>query len=237
MKGALLAAVLLSAAACTPPRAKGTPGDYFPLAVGHEWLYRVTQPGAPARLLHFRIVGEKTGDRGETRFLLDDTGSRFYLKQGDVLGYSISPDIWTIFLSGPVVRGHRFDGALAVIVDYAEPPEGAATPTPPKGPAPMQIVKSSGYKLITETKRAISVPAGDFADCVEVTHLAGPTTGVKYFAPDIGLVFAEAWYEDTKTKSRSMVSKQELIGYRLGARAGGDLNLNPTPRTTTSSTP
>lgn len=233
MRRLAAAVALLGLGACTP-RTKSSPADYFPLAVGHDWVYRVQSQGT-SRLLQFHIVGEAAGDRGETRFLLDETGSRYYLRHGDVVGYSISPDIWTIFLSGPLTRGARFDGALAVVVDYTEPPEGAPSPTPPQGPPPMQIVKSSGYKLVTETNRKISVPAGDFADCLEVTHVAGPTTGVKYFAPGVGLVFAEAWFEDPQSKKRSLVSRQELVGYRVGARTGGE--LNPSPQTTTSSTP
>lgn len=240
MKALVAAAALLAVSACTP-RPKAKPGDYFPLAVGYDWIYRVSQPGADPRLLQFHIVSEATGDRGETRFLLDDTGSRYYLRHGDVVGYSISPDIWTIFLAGPLSQGKRFDGAMAVVVDYSEPPEDGATPTPPKGPPPMRIVKSSGYKTVTELHKKVTVPAGTFVDCVEVTHFAGPTTGKKYFAPGVGMVFAEAWFVDAETQERSLVSTQELVAYHLGDLSGGSLDrlapVSPAPATTDSSTP
>lgn len=216
-------AFLTSVAGCSPRPASTKPVDYFPLATGHEWLYRVMQPAEPDRLLQFRIVGEAAGDRGETRFLLDNSGSRFYLRHGDVVGYSISPDIWTIFLSGPVARGNRFDGALAAVADFRETPDGEARPASEDLP-PMQILKSSGYKTITEVGKKISVPAGTFVDCVEVSHFAGHTMGVKYFAPRVGMVFAEAWFVDPETQERSRISTQELIGYRVGKSAGGSLD-------------
>jgi hypothetical protein len=228
---------MLALGACTP---RPTPVDYFPLGVGHDWLYRISAPGKDTRLLQFKIVREAPGDRGETRFLLDESGSRYYLRHGDLVAYSISPDIWTIFLSGPLKRGSRFDGALAVFEDFAEPPEGAPSPTPPAGPPVMRTVASSGYKVVTETGRRITVPAGDFDDCLEVTHLAGPTTGVKYFAPGVGMVFAEAWFVDPDTKVRALLTRQELVGYRIAGRTGGSLDfvLAPlAPRTTDSSTP
>lgn len=225
---------LLALSACTP---RSTPQDYFPLGVGHDWLYQVTSPGREPSLLRFHIVSEAAGDRGERRFLLDDSGSRFYLRHGDVVAYSISPDIWTVFLSGPLTRGSRFDGAVAVIEDFTERPEGEPTPTPRPGLAAMQRVKSSGYKTVTETHRKVTVPAGEFSDCLEVTHVAGAMSGVKYFAPGVGMVFAEAWFEDPKTKARSLITRQELVGYRIAGRTGGSLDPSLAPRTTDSSTP
>lgn len=76
---ALCAAVLASACAHAPPapRAAAAPADFFPLAVGNEWVYRDESPALPperrgaARTV--RIV-ERTGDgfyrdseRGELR--------------------------------------------------------------------------------------------------------------------------------------------------------------------------
>lgn len=228
---------LLALSGCTTR--PGTPVDYFPLGVGHDWLYQVTAPGRDPRLLQFHIVSEAAGDRGETRFLLDDSGTRYYLRHGQMVAYSISPDIWTVFLAGPLTRGSRFDGAVAVVPDFTERPEGEPTPTPQTGFEAMRTVKSSGYKTVTETRRSITVPAGKFTDCLEVTHFAGATTGVKYFAPGVGMVFAEAWFEDEKTKERSLITRQELVGYRITGRTGGTLDPERAlaPRTTDSSTP
>ena len=76
-------AVLAAACACAgaparpPPAALSTPGDYFPLAVGNEWVYRDESPALPpARRGATRIVRilERTSDgyyrdseRGELR--------------------------------------------------------------------------------------------------------------------------------------------------------------------------
>lgn len=223
----LAALALVAASACTP---RSKPQDYFPLGVGHDWIYEVSTPGQPPRLLEFHILREAPGDRGETRFFLDASEKRYYVRHGDVVAYSISPGIWTVFLSGPLTRGSTFDGALAVFEDF--------TPRSEDAPREMRRVASSGSKEVTETKRRISVPAGEFKDCLEVTHTAGATTGVKYFAPGVGMVFAEAWFDDPRTKTRSLITRQELVGYRIGGRAGGTLHPDfHAPRTTDSSQP
>ena len=221
MRFAVLAAAagLLALAGCTPtPKSVDT---YFPLGTGHAWTYRVSNAGRPDSILRFEIKGEETGDRGERRFLLDESGSRYYLRHGDVMGYSVSPGIWTIFLDGPLKRGHRFDGARADFSGFRVVGEVTPTPAPDATPPAMRTVESSGYKLVTATGRKITVPAGIFDDCLEVTHIAGPTTGVKYFAPRIGMVFAEAWSVHPVTQERSLITRQELVHYRVGGRSGG----------------
>lgn len=217
--------------------------DFFPLEVGHDWVYEVTSANKETSTLEFHILGQATGDRGEKRYFLDEDKSRFYVRHGDVIAYSISPDIWTVFLSGPLRKGNKFDGGLATdeplfVHDATVSPVATPGGVPP--PPQMYAVKSAGYKLVTAVNRKITVPAGSFEDCLEVTHLAGPTTGVKYFAPGIGMVYAEAYFDNPKTGTRSLVTRQQLSYYRVGGKEGGSLPARTAPiapLTTSTSSP
>lgn len=218
----VLVSATLFTSACTPSQHPRGNAEYFPLGAGHYWVYRVTRPELEPTKLEFRIEKETSGDRGEQRYHLDESGNRFYLRHGETIAYSVSPDIWTVFLDGPLVRGGRFDGARASYEGFNVVGEPTPTAAPDATPVPMRKVASAGYKLVTATNRRVTVPAGKFADCLEVTHVSHPTIGVKYFAPGIGMVFAEAWMEDPTTGKRTLVTRQELVEYHIAGRTGGD---------------
>ena len=205
---------LLALAACAP-RVRAV-ADYFPLKVGNEWTYRTVGP-AGDQVLRFVIVDESIGSRGETQFRLSEgPGQKHFLRHGEIVGMSVSPGIWSVYLAGPLSRGKRFDAAKAE--DFVLPEhEGKVTVDPSRAMVP---VAASGYKLVTAFDRKVTVPAGTFTDCLEVAHVAGPITGVKYFAPDIGVVYAEAWRTGPDGK-RQTVSKQELLHYSVAGRMGG----------------
>lgn len=216
----LLAFALALSAACTQRQPQG-PTEFFPLGVGYDWVYDVTKgTDREKSSLQFHIVDEALGDRGEKRFFLDEKKNRYYVQHGDVIAYSVTPEIWTIFLAGPLRQGSKFDGGRAIDMM-------AASPGPNAPPLAMHTLKSSGYKLVTALDRTIEVPAGTFSGCMEVTHVAGYTTGVKYFAPGVGMVFAEAFFDNPRTKKRELITRQELVYYRVGSKEGGSRPQSP----------
>lgn len=196
--------------------------DYFPLGTGHHWVYRVTRPDLAPHRLEFRIRSESLGDRGERRFHLDESGERYYLRHGKTVAYSVSPGIWTVFLDGPLRNGRRFDGARATYAGFTVEGEPVTPVQPDATPVPMKKVPTAGYKLVTATNRRVTVPAGTFENCLEVTHVALPTIGVKYFAPGVGMVYAEAWLDDRQGGTRTLITRQELVEYHVAGRSGGD---------------
>ena len=206
MKLALALALIVGGCAKSPK----TLDLYFPLQVGDEWHY-AHEDFAGHRAVDRSILGRRDGDGG-TCYLLDSRGGSYFLRDAHTVSISVEPGIWTIFLEDPLVLGHRFDGARTTIGDIqavGEPPAPEPTPTPTVGPVP-----SEGYKVITGFDRTITVPAGTFHDCLEVSHIAGHVIGVKYFAPHVGMVLSEAWMTGLDGR-RSLLQRDELQSFRV----------------------
>ncbi len=193
--------------------------EYFPLRVGSAWVYESTSLAGPERL-EYRILGRTVGAGGETRYLLDAGGERYYLRQGERVAISVSPGIWSVLLEGPLTVGRRFDGGLAEpmvhpVRDGEGRPQSTFTTRRNEAPATMAPIPSSGYKVVTSFDRTVEVPAGRFTRCLEVAHLAGTLVGLKLYAPGVGLVYAEAWQE--REGKRARVARQALVSYVEGA--------------------
>ena len=213
---AIAAAALVSGGCVGVHRAKVD--DYFPLAVGDEWTYeQMDAHGRRAETV--RIVSTSVGDRGETRFALEGPSARYYVRDRvhDVLAIAVAPGIWTVLLQGPLELGTRFLGGLTTNEGFTV--NGESDPDLPaqRADQPMLPIRAEGYKIVTSFERSVTVPAGTFPRCVEVSHVAGTVVGVKYFAPHVGLVLSEAWVEDRFHGTRSMIARQALTSYRLSA--------------------
>lgn len=204
MRSLALALVLLPAAACAPKAKPAT--SYFPLEQGNVWTYEMIGPHGPQKL-EFRIQSVENGSDG-TRFILDETGERYYVQRGESIAISVSPGIWTVLLEGPLTLGKRFDGGRSEGIAVSEP----GKPEPVNDPR-IRPVPAAGYKVVTGFDRRITVPAGTFDRCLEVTHVAGPILGVKLYAPGVGLVFSESWLE--RDGKRTLQSRQELTAYKV----------------------
>lgn len=211
---AVAVAVCLAAAAlggCVKPKSVD---DYFPLAVGNRWSWSLTATGGD-RPLSQEIVEARAdaGHAGDVRYLLDASGGRYYLRDAHGVSLSIEPGIWTVLIQDPLTLGSRFEGARSEGLSFGV---GAETPAP-NDPV-LRPVPAAGYKVITGFDRTITVRAGTFARCLEVTHVAGPIIGVKYFAPQVGLVLSESWIERQGVRSR--MSRQELVSYEIAKQDG-----------------
>lgn len=198
---AALAAAL--AGGCMKPKAVD---DYFPLAVGNRWDWALVSTTGD-RTVTQEIVEIRTGTDG-VRYLLDESGVRYYVRDARGIAISIEPGIWSVLISAPLVVGARFDGARAEGIAFGE----NGNPPGPNDPR-VKPVASAGYKVVTGFDRSVTVPAGTFEGCLEVTHVAGPVTGVKYFAPQVGLVLSQSWVERQGVRSR--MTRQELISYEV----------------------
>lgn len=214
---ALAASTLLSLAGCAhaPPRDLDT---YLPLAVGNEWVYDQTGIGGH-KTETLKIVSTSVGDRGETRYHVDASGEHFYVRDphAGLIAYSVSVGIWSIFLRNPLTLGARYDAGLTTNEGFHEvEPDGRIVPTmtAQRPDQAMLPIPQSGYKVVTGFDRAVTVPAGSFHHCLEVTHLAGNIVGVKYFAPHVGMVLSEAWLD--RGGSRSLFSRRALTSFRVG---------------------
>ena len=206
MKLGLLLALIAGGCAKTPK----TLDVYFPLQVGDEWHY-AHEDFSGHRAIDRSILGTRAGDGG-TCYLLDAGGSSYFLRDAHTVSISVEPGIWTVFLEDPLVLGHRFDGARSSIGEIAavgDPPAPVPTSPPPVVPVP-----SEGYKVVTGFDRTVSVPAGTFHDCLEVSHIAGRVIGVKYFAPHVGLILSEAWVTGQDGR-RSLLQRDELQSFRV----------------------
>lgn len=212
--GALAAVLLAGSAAFSCVRKPRTVDGYFPLAVGNAWVYSLHALGAE-RGLEFEVRGRQEATDG-TRYLLDDAGTHYYLRDASGVSVSITPGIWTVLLDGPLTLGRRFDGGRTTGIDLFE----AGVPVGNENTA-LRPIKSSGYKVITAFDRTVVVPAGTFEDCLEVTHVAGPILGVKYFAPGVGLVLGESW-TIREDGMRVRTTRQELLWYRIGNETSGN---------------
>lgn len=189
---------------------------YFPLAVGNEWIYSLEAFGNRRGLVF--EVRDRTPAPDGVRFLLDESGTHYYVRTADGVSVSMTPGIWTVLLEGPITLGRRFDGGRTTGIDLRMEGEPVPANTPFAASA-LQPIVSSGYKVITGLDRTVEVAAGTFENCIEVTHVAGPILGVKYFAPGVGLVFGESW--TIRDGVRSRTTRQELLWYRVGARTSG----------------
>ncbi len=181
-------------------------GSYFPLKQGNEWSYEMVGPFGN-RNLEFRVVSVKEEADG-VRYLLDDTGERYYVQRGDSIAISVSPGIWSILIEGPLTLGKRFDGGRSEGLALALPGEPEEKNDPRLRP-----IAASGYKVVTGLDRRVTVPAGTFRRCLEITHVAGPIIGVKLFAPGVGLVLSESWVERDGKRVRQ--SRQALTKYQV----------------------
>lgn len=186
---------------------------YFPLAVGNEWTYDVVVGAAGTRSETFRITSQKPGDRGETRYELDGVENRYYVRAPELVALAVSVGIWTVMLRGPLDLGRRFSGGLTSNEGFHVIGETEDAILAQRVDQEMLPIPQSGYKVVTSLSREVTVPAGIFHDCLEISHVAGTVVGVKYFAPRVGLVMSEAWVE--RDGKRSMLSRQVLTRYHL----------------------
>jgi len=204
MRAAVLAFVLLLVAGCAP-KARTT-GTYFPLQEGNVWTYDMVGPHGPQKL-EFRVVRVEPGSDG-MRYLLDDAGRRYYVKRGESIAISVAPGIWTVLLDGPLRLGKRFDGGVSegIVPNTVGDPEAKNDPR-------IRPIPSAGYKVITAFDRKVTVAAGTFERCLEVTHVAGAIVGIKLYAPGVGLVLSESWLE--RGGKRVKQTRQELTSYQV----------------------
>ena len=206
----------LSASACVHPR--HDVGTYFPLEIGNRWTYEVS--GVNPRTDVVEILAIQKGDRGETRYVLsgsktEEGGARVYIRAEELVAMSVSAGIWSVYISGPLELGHRFSGAVTTNEGFHVEGETESVFVAQRPDQEMVPVREAGYKVVTSFDRSVTVPAGTFTGCLEVAHLVGTIVGVKYFAPQVGLVLSEAWNEDRAHHRRSLVSRQALTAYSL----------------------
>ncbi|HVO32054.1 MAG TPA: hypothetical protein VMV18_15020 [bacterium] len=189
--------------------------SWMPLAVGNEWTYEQSGMKTLAASQTFRIVREAPGDRGEERFFVGDSPESYYVRDPSrqIVGFASSTGIWAVYLRGPLALGERFEGGLTTNEGFHVVGEETPFLVAQRPDQDMLPVASQGYKLVTSFDRSVTVPAGTFTHCLEVTHIAGPIVGVKYFAPRVGLVLSEGWVEIRG--QRQMISRQALTAYRI----------------------
>lgn len=158
-------------------RAHLLPADYFPLAVGNRWIYESSE-------------GTETAPALESWEVIDQRGHTFAIRIAQPF---VTEEITELFVSTP-------DGVGQV--------SGESTEQEPLRPAPQFFLKAplqvgaswknrDGRYAITMVGESVTVPAGTFPDCLEVTRwsASGTATVITLYAPGVGMVQREERFQ------------------------------------------
>jgi hypothetical protein len=208
--GAALAAVALVAACTPPPRA--APDDYFPLADGHAWTYRVTTakdddlPKTETMVIHARAAENMGGDPAHRRHTSDGidywlrsdrTGIYRIASRNPLDRFAVADDPHRYVLSKPYEVGTNWKTTTTAYVLQR------------RSEVPKEIRRTHKPFPMTYTIAAldekVEVPAGAFDKCMRVDGQAAlrvyvdaqfawrdiPLTTREWYCPGVGLVKVE----------------------------------------------
>jgi hypothetical protein len=151
--------------------AEPPPAAYFPLAVGNRWVYESSESTAVTPVVESWEVTRQEGNA----FVLQ-------IKQS----YMIAEGVEEFFVS--TAEGIRHSDRPAANVE--------AMGTEPrfflKAPVTVGATwnNADGKYAVTAIDATVTVPAGTFTNCVEVTHwsASGTVTTITLYAPGVGMV-------------------------------------------------
>ena len=153
--------------------------DYFPLAVGNTWTYKVVNEGQNPLTEGFEMQYSISGTQevgGRNTYIMSLESSRaFYFS-----------DSSGVYLAGWEFEPYEFIGV--------EPPELILRYPIHKGYTWQSPDQRYTYTILSVAE-SVSTPAGTFANCVKVEEqFNGDGIGpeIKYYAPGVGLVKVES---------------------------------------------
>lgn len=166
----------------------------FPLELGRTWVYSATEVSAPIELQtgHKAVFVNHTGTFTETVIdmqytnnsivftttiqrapsLLDDPFDQ--IREYEVVDNAIFFDHHITMLRWPIATGQKWDAFGDVAEDF-------------KGVYFWKVLKQGD----------ITVPAGHFTDCFQLTLMTGPDDSIDWFCPGIGMVSREYHHHGT----------------------------------------
>jgi hypothetical protein len=193
-------------------RANPLPADYFPLAVGNRWVYESSE-------------GTETAPAVESWEVISQRDHTFVVRIQQP--FVTTEGVTEYFVSAP-------DGIGQV--------SGAVGSQEPRPSAPRFFLKApltagaswkngDGRYAITAVGEPVTVPAGSFTDCIEVTRWStgGTATVITLYAPGVGMVQREERFQilggiggfDTPQQGRTVLRLKEWTVKGAGGRDPG----------------
>jgi hypothetical protein len=231
--GVGVAALLLLAAGCAPRPA----GDeFFPLAAGHEWRYRVTiereEPLQPQReTLVLRTRGADTIGGAPAWRRRSQSGVDYWLRSDD-------SGIYRVASKSDIEAEPRLDGTPRYVLrrPYAVGTRWQASTTPyvlrrrnefPQTQYQRNVTLTMDYRIEALDER-VQTPAGRFDGCLRVEGRAGlrifvdalgayrdsPIITVEWYCPDVGLVRLERREPSASKLLNGGALTMELVAWR-----------------------
>lgn len=176
------------------------PADYFPLAVGNRWIYESSE-------------GTETAPALESWEVVGQHGQIFVVRIQQ-------PFVTTEGITEQLVSTPDGIGRVAGEISVSEPLRSA-----PQFflKVPLQVGTSwknrDGRYAITLVDESVTVPAGTFANCLEVTRWStgGTATVMTLYAPGVGMVQREERFQilggiggfDTPQQGRTVLRLKE----------------------------
>jgi len=205
----LAACVVVFTAGCSKDqRSVIPPGDYYPLAVGDTWTYRMS-PGT--KLYDAQVTATRTIENTKTYAMaVEDTYSYLVVRNDGVYEYG---------------QGDPSEPKVAVLFDppqlvYKLPFEEDSTWNAPVLADPTEKNSETVYvDGQVDGVESVTVPAGTFARCVRVTvddpRDAPADRTDLWFAPNVGIVKTVTYIAVGAGKPKTTTT--ELVMYRLAS--------------------
>ena len=213
--GLLMGAILVSVLqGCRSRNEEPLQSSYFPLAVGNRWVYESSESTAAAPVLESWEVFRQ---QGENAFSVR-------IKQP----YAASTNLEEMFVTTTEGIKH-LGGQGRVDAEFASAAPRLFLKLPPEAGATWQ--NEDGRYAITAIDETVTVPAGTFTDCVEVTYWTadGKATVTSSYAPGVGMVQREERFSilggignfDTPPEGRAVLQLKEwtIKSSEIGVRS------------------
>lgn len=188
-----------------------TPASYFPLTVGNRWVYEIVarsdDPSEP----------EQIGQKEVWKVVRQEEGSL-------VLEIVLNTEEGTRFEEFLVPTGEGVKRLNIKTKDGGKPADADPSGTQPRFFIKTPITVGTAWKNqdgryeITAIDETVTVPAGTFANCIEVTNKSesGKVTIVSLYAPGVGVVRRDETFPrpegsafDERRKSRATLRLKE----------------------------
>ncbi len=170
------------------------PAIYFPLAEGNRWVYESSEgtPDAPA-VESWQVVRQAAN-----AFVVEIHQPSFNSATG----------VEEVFVATPAGVGRRaVEPAAAQPQFFLKAPFVVGT----KWETP------DGQYEISAVDKTVTVPAGTFTNCLEVTHtsLGDAITVISHYAPGVGMVFRDETFPFIEGSGNFNLSRREQVVLQL----------------------